>query len=134
MIINKQDTAIFDTDGTLVKWVDGLKPTAVFIENGYKPLFIGGESASDSGILTIDFYGMPKYCREITVHTEFLKSLKARGYYIRVHSGNGAEWAANVVKALKLEDYVDSVETKPAKVIDDKPCDDWCHPIYLGDT
>ena len=50
-----------------------------------------------------------------------------------MHSGNGAEWAAQVVKALKLEEYVDSVETKPSKIVDDKPMEDWCHPIYLGD-
>lgn len=115
MTINNKNVALIDVDGTLVKWLPVV------------PEIVPGQ-------LEIDFYGMPKYCKEITVHTEFLKSLKARGYFIRVHSGNGAQWAANVVKALKLEAYVDSIETKPLKIIDDKPMEDWAHPIYLGDT
>lgn len=123
MIINDKNVVLVDVDGTLIKWVDA----EIFNISGM------GSSPNYNGIHEIDFYGMPKFCREITVHTEFLKSLKARGYFIRVHSGNGAAWAANVVKALKLEAYVDSIETKPVKVIDDKPCDDWIHPIYLGD-
>ncbi len=115
MIVNYEDTAIFDVDNTLVKWIE--------------PGMI-----DEPGVLKLNFYGMTKYVKEIKVHTEFLKSLKARGYFIRVHTGNGATWGDTVVKALGLEEYVDSVETKPSKVIDDKPPDDWIHTIYLGDT
>lgn len=122
MNYNEKDVALFDTDGTLIKWVTD-ETIGDLVDNDKKGM----------ELLELDFYGMKKLAYEIHVHTEFLKSLKARGYFIRVHSGNGAQWARNVVKALKLEDYVDSIETKPAKIIDDKPMDDWAHPIYLGD-
>lgn len=113
MIINEKDVAVFDVDSTLIKWVD----------------------APRAGITkALDFYGITKHVQEIKVHTEFLKSLKARGYFIRVHSGNGYLWASQVVEALGLQGYVDMVETKVAKVIDDKPNSDWMpNPIYLGD-
>lgn len=42
------------------------------------------------------------------------------GYYIRVHSGSGASWAKKVVEALAIQNYVDSVETKPKAKTDDK--------------
>lgn len=112
MRINEKDVVVCDVDGTLIKWLP---------DDAQLPYKI------------LDFYGMPKKVREIKVHTDFIKSLKVRGYFIRVHSGNGSLWAAQVVKALGLEQYVDEVETKFVKCIDDKPMSDWAHPIYLGD-
>lgn len=113
MKVITKDVVLCDVDDTLVEWVAPPYNT-------------------EDDLLCLDFYGMPKYVREIKVHTEFLKSLKVRGYYVRVHSGNGALWAEQVVKALGLQDYVDSIETKPAKVIDDKPNNNWMpKPIYL---
>lgn len=127
MQVNDKDVVVFDTDETLIKWLD--PDQRVMVEFG-----IYGPISETNEAITLDFYGTPKLVREIKVHTEFLKSLKARGYYVRVHSGNGAKWAAQVVKALGLESYVDSVETKVCKVIDDKPNDNWMpQPIYLGD-
>lgn len=115
MVTNKKDVVCCDVDGTLIKWLPDCKDKYV-------------------SAIYLDFYGTKKAVKEIKVHTEFLKSLKARGYFIRVHSGNGAEWAEQVVNALGLKDYVDSIETKPVKFIDDKPMENWAHPIYLGDT
>lgn len=132
MVINKKDVALIDVDGTLIKWVEPVKYHMPYYDGG-QTINISVPSVQPTATHILDFYGTPKYVEEIKVHTEFLKSLKARGYYIRVHSGNGAEWAAQVVKALGLEQYVDSVETKPSKIVDDKPMEDWCHPIYLGD-
>lgn len=124
MQVNEKDVALFDTDGTLIKWVN---PEVLLVPHDLEVFQLSSETP-----LCLDFYGTPKYVEEIKVHTEFLKSLKARGYYIRVHSGNGAKWAAQVVEALGLKDYVDSVETKPVKVIDDKPNENWMpKPIYL---
>lgn len=130
MQVNEKDVILCDVDDTLIKWCEPAQP--MYIEWGvHGP--IPGPMSEQRGI-KLDFYGTPKYVEEIKVHTEFLKSLKARGYYIRVHSGNGAKWAAQVVEALGLKDYVDSVETKPAKVIDDKPNENWMpQPIYLVD-
>lgn len=119
MQVNEQDTVLFDVDGTLIEWLD-----TAFDGMGYR--------IENSKVL--DFYGTPKAVKPIFVHVEFLKSLKKRGYYIRVHSGNGFAWAKQVVEALQLQPYVDSVETKPSKVVDDKPCSDWINPIFLGKT
>ena len=130
MATNKKDVCCFDVDGTIIKWKPDVNP----VYSTYSGAFLGPSTSSEEFNIKLDFYGTPKYVREIKVHTEFLKSLKARGYFIRVHSGNGAEWAEQVVNALGLKDHVDSIETKPVKFIDDKPMENWAHPIYLGDT
>lgn len=75
--------------------------------------------------LVLNYYGMPYHVSPIDENIEFLKSLKARGHYIVVHSNNGWQWAEEVIKALKLEEYVDEVKTKPTKVVDDEPASAW---------
>lgn len=50
-----------------------------------------------------------------------LIKLSKIGWYIRVHSGSGVEWAQKIVTSLGLEKYVDSVESKPLGKTDDKP-------------
>jgi len=45
--------------------------------------------------------------------------MAARGHAIVVWSGGGADWAEAVVKALKLEEFVDVVTAKPTYYIDD---------------
>src|SRR3990167_4522800 len=57
-----------------------------------------------------------------TTHIEMLKEYKERGYNIVVWSQGGSDWAAAVVKELKLEDIVDLVITKPMVYIDDLHC------------
>jgi phosphoglycolate phosphatase-like HAD superfamily hydrolase len=52
-------------------------------------------------------------------HIELLKQYKGRGFHVRVWSAGGWQWAEAVVKTLGLESFVDSIETKPAKYIDD---------------
>lgn len=52
-------------------------------------------------------------------HVDLIKKYKGRGFYIRVWSAAGYKWAESVVKTLGLEAYVDSIETKPIKYIDD---------------
>lgn len=89
---------------------------------------------SHQGDIEVDYYGQPRTIRPHNEHISFLKSLKARGYHITCHSGNGAQWAANVVKALGLEEFVDECRTKPFKVIDDKPLDNWMPTVvYIPD-
>lgn len=90
---------------------------------------------SHEGNIEVDYYGEKRFIKEHHEHTSFLKSLKARGCYIIVHSHNGAEWAANVVKALGLEDYVDQCITKPFKIVDDEAPSTWLpHTIYMEPT
>ena len=68
----------------------------------------------------------------LTRHVENLKRHKGRGHVIIVWSAGGGEWAQRVVEALKLQDYVDIVMSKPAWYYDDKPCETWMgKSIYL---
>ena len=54
-------------------------------------------------------------------HIEQLKKHKLRGHTVIVWSAGGWEWAEAVVRALKLEQYVDLVIEKPTWVYDDLP-------------
>jgi len=67
-------------------------------------------------------------------HVELLKQYFGRGYFIRVWSHGGVQWAETVVKALNLEKYVDSIETKPIKLVDDLPVEKiFKNVIYLNE-
>lgn len=62
-----------------------------------------------------------------------LMESKARGFYVRVWSRGGWEWALEVIKALKLEEYVDSVESKPRAYFDDTPVEKWlADRVFIG--
>lgn len=54
-----------------------------------------------------------------------MKEEKQRGGYILVWSRSGWEWAQNVIQALKLEEYVDQIISKPTVYFDDTPIQDW---------
>lgn len=54
-----------------------------------------------------------------------LKEEKSRGAHIIVWSRGGFQWATDVIKALKLQKYVDIVMTKPLTYIDDVKVSDW---------
>lgn len=60
-------------------------------------------------------------CRPHKKHIQLLKRLKAIGWNVVVWSQGGADHAANVVKHLKLEKYVDVVMSKPEVIFDDLP-------------
>lgn len=106
MKVNKVEVNIpVDCDGTLVIW-----------EN---------ENTPEPGKIELDLYGIKKYLRPHTAHVELVKSYHKRGFKVRVHSGNGWYWAKQVVIKLGLEDYVDEVETKPFKYVDDQEVTTW---------
>jgi hydroxymethylpyrimidine pyrophosphatase-like HAD family hydrolase len=105
IVVRNENVVYFDVDETLVYWTD------------------------DEFEIDANFYGKQQYIKPHFAHIDFLKSLKSRGYYIVVHSGNGYQWAEQVVKLLELEDSVDEVKTKPCKIIDDKPLSDWLGPV-----
>lgn len=71
-------------------------------------------------LVKLNYYGHPKEFGIHQDHIELIKAYKKRGFYVRVHSANGVQWAKEVVIKLGLEDFVDDVETKMAKFVDDK--------------
>ncbi len=90
---------------------------------------------SHEGNIKVDYYGEERLIRPHVEHISFLKSLHSRGYHIKVHSHNGVEWAANVIRALGLEDYVHEVLNKPFKIIDDQDPKSWLpHTVYIPDV
>jgi hydroxymethylpyrimidine pyrophosphatase-like HAD family hydrolase len=100
----------FDVDETLVHWKNS------------RELFS----------IKADYYGTTVYLDKNYEHIKFLKAMKARGGHIIVHSGNGWKWAKTVVELLELQDFVDEVKTKPAKVIDDSDYENWMpQRIYI---
>lgn len=84
--------------------------------------------------ITLDYYGTPVDRVISKKHVNFLKSLRARGYYIIVMTGNGKQWADEVVDKLGLKDIVSQTMMKPLKYLDDLPCQEWMGTrIYLED-
>jgi NLI interacting factor-like phosphatase len=101
-VLPDKGTVYFDVDGTLVHLVYG-------VEDG-TPL--------DEGEVIMEHYGKVKLIpRRNTI--EQLKIQKSLGYHIVVWS-HSSEWAETVVKALKLEKYVDYVMNKPIVYYDDQ--------------
>ncbi len=55
------------------------------------------------------------------------------GWYIRVQSGSGVEWACTILEQLGLEDYVDEVEAKPLGNTDDQgPGDGLAYRVFMA--
>lgn len=60
-----------------------------------------------------------------------LIKLSKIGWFIRVHSGSGVEWALKVLNHLELVDFVDVVEAKPLGKTDDQaPGDGLAYKVY----
>lgn len=96
-----KDGGVFacDVDDTLIMWCipEGYK--GPLVEVGYGPI-------KDVGIPNIPAI-------------EHLKKMKARSYSVIVWSAGGSDWAESVVKALKIEEYVDVVMPKIDFHLDD---------------
>jgi hypothetical protein len=78
---------------------------------------------------TIDFVE-PHSKDEIKVvvnlnNIRLLKEKKARGCFIVLWSQGGWEYAAEIATALKLNDFIDIVMTKPTGIIDDLHPSEW---------
>jgi phosphoserine phosphatase len=56
---------------------------------------------------------------------EQLKKHKIRGHTIIVWSAGGSKWAAEAIKFLELEAYVDLVIEKPRWMYDDKQAEEF---------
>ena len=105
----------YDVDGTLIKWNPSPKEVekhGIEFKNGNLSMII-----------------VPH-----RVHIEQLKRSKIRGHTVIVWSAGGYQWAADVIKALKLEKYVDVVIEKPTFVWDDLQPEQFMHKSsYLED-
>lgn len=93
----------FDVDDTLVLWGMPQHPDAIELKNGdYVESLVPHKK-----------------------HIELIKQAKFRGHAVVVWSQGGEDWALAVVKALKLEEYVDVVMAKPMWYVDDLPVGAW---------
>lgn len=114
-VTDNEQIYYFDVDDTLVLWDDGFQ----------KP--------GPDRVEIIDPYdGIKVYLKPHVRHVKLLKQMFGRGRHIIVHSAGGAQWAANVVRALGLVDFVHEAKTKPIGYVDDLPCKAWMqNHIYI---
>lgn len=116
LILDSDDLIFCDVDETLVFWKTDQDPADVVIQ-AVDP-YMGGK-----------YVDLVPHQRNI----DLLKRNKGQGRTIVVWSMGGVEWAASVIEALGLKDYVDIIMGKPKAYIDDKEIGDWgCSRVYLS--
>lgn len=113
-IIENESIYCFDVDNTLVSERRSKKaPGDIKVENFYTKEAV--------------------FVKPHVGHVDLLKEMFGRGRHIVVWSAAGAKWAEAVVKALKLQDYVHVVQTKPHGYVDDQPIEKWLsNHIFLS--
>lgn len=106
-VVEKDVVYPFDVDNTLVFWVPaGKEPPA--------------------GSVKADYYGEMVNLIPHKEHVQLLKANLARGRGVVVWSGNGYQWAKNVLLALGFPESADiTIMAKPAGHVDDLPCTEW---------
>lgn len=113
MIITENDNIVcYDVDETLVMW-------------SWPPEY-------DGQAVEFDNFGFKTMLLPHQPHIDLLKQFKARGHYVIVWSQGGYQWAAEIVKKLGLESYVDEVKTKPKWLVDDLPPQAWTYRTYMN--
>lgn len=129
----------FDVDDTLIMWnrpvVDD--PDVIEITCPTSRTMRTLMEMSDDGSLAPDTPSEPVEVGSWTErvkphrkHIEELKKHKMRGHTVIVWSAGGWEWAEAVVRALKLEKYVDLVLEKPTWYYDDLPAQEFMGKRY----
>ena|SRR5271157_4505709 len=112
MIIETNENIVcFDVDDTLVMWE--IPP------------------GREKDCVLFNSFGTAEWLLPHGPHIKMMKQFKARGQKVIVWSQGGAQWAAEVIKSLKLEEFVDVVMTKPKWIIDDKAAAEWMQRSYL---
>lgn len=102
LVVENECVVCIDCDDTLVMWSDQFS------------------QPHEGATLFIDPYDNSYNFLKINEkHVALLKKYKGRGYHIKVWSAAGYRWAEAVVRTLGIVDYVDTVETKPLKYVDD---------------
>lgn len=106
-IVEGSKLIYFDVDDTLVMW------------DTY------GEQDSLVEFSNPDDSSFKWYLKPNIGTIEMLKQHKREGYTVVVWSQGGWDWVQEVVKTLKLEEYVDLCITKPNIYVDDLHCEKW---------
>jgi hypothetical protein len=104
-VLKHDNVAFFDVDDTLIIY-------NIPVERAHETMNI---CIPDRELFSVD-------CVPHWEHIERLKQHKAWGNGVVVWSRSGYEWAEAVVKAFKLEEYVDLICAKPMYYYDDKSC------------
>lgn len=121
-VIKNELIAYCDVDDTIVKWSEPTIPGTDKIE--------------------FDFADKKVYLTPHQYHIDLIKMYRKRGYHVTIWSANGWEWAKQVVEKLELQNYVDVVQSKSLKWVDDSTdahavlgarvfCDDLTAPAPL---
>ena len=101
----ERKTVYFDVDDTLLEWKTCKR--------------------SDKDAVKIVNNGHTFYKKAIVPNVEGLKAHSLAGHLVVVWSAGGATWAETVVRALKLQKFVNVILTKPDYYYDDKTADHW---------
>lgn len=116
MFVMKCNQTVFcDVDDTLVMWNTTPEQLAEYGVEVTCP--ISTYYDEDGEQKTIE--GWKQMLLPHRYHIEQLKKHKMRGHTIVVWSAGGWDWAEAAVRALKLEQYVDLVLSKPTWTYDD---------------
>lgn len=112
LIIENDNVVYFDVDETIVMW----------------------EPKSTDEIVSIAAsWGITE---RLAPNQKIIKKIKQhamQGHWVVVHTQAGWDWALTVIKALKLEEYVSEIKTKPKWMYDDLPPSAWTNVIYPKD-
>ncbi len=117
-VIRRRAPAPFDVDDSLVMHLP------VEQHQGYRTIKVPDEIEGKVVTLVVN-----------EPMVRLLKEEASRNRLVIVWSRGGELWAEAVVKALKLEKYVDLVMEKPLVYYDDKDVKDWLqYRVYLPHT
>lgn len=104
-IIRSDQLLVCDVDGTIILW-----PSQAELLAANPDSLIAFEDPYDGAT------------RQVLAHApniKILKDRKLRGCTVIVWSQSGYEWAAEAIRVLGLEQYVDYVASKPFMALDD---------------
>lgn len=128
MIVIPGDKIVYcDIDDTIAMWA----PSQEEIEK--KGVLI----TCPGSLIDVDNDGnkqyAPSWTQMIVPHKHHIEKIikhKTRGHTVVVWSAGGYDWAAAVIRAFKLENYVDVVISKPTWIIDDLPASEFMPKNY----
>lgn len=110
-IIENENISYFDVDDTLILYPHDISSEEA-LKLGYKYF--------------TDIYSNESFlAKPSEAHIKLLKSYRERGFFNIVHSGAGYRHAESIIRQLGLEEYVDQIQTKPMRYIDDLISDKW---------
>lgn len=106
-VVECNQTTYFDVDDTLIMW----NPTEEQIAK-YGMVYVSPDMLETTLVPHLP-------------NIDQLRKHKLRGHTIIVWSAGGYQWAAEAIKFLQLEEYVDLVISKPTWFYDDKDAEEF---------